>query len=387
MARPTAAIPHELLLDLYAGVTDSARWQGVLDRVCCDLGVRSAVVQRIQPLDSGALATRWVVRDSYSDEQYSLHDAVVADAVNPRMYGDVPQGVPPKRVIRDSDNPRMAGERGRRFQEALRSVGLGEYLSGGAPLPGGDALAVVLHGHVDDRQGYGAGAERYVGQLTDHLRQAMLLGDVLEAERSRSGALRAVIDRMRYGVVICDARGRIAWISERATRLLAGGQVLAIRDGCLAGAVERDAVLLQRLLESCLRGRDLLGWASFGTGHPDALHGRLIRLDAATGVARCDDEPYRAQIALFLHAPGAAPFLECEAVGRLLGVTPAEARLTAAICEGISVKEYARARGLSEGTVRFQLKQVLAKTGAARQADLVRQVCSSLVMELAPGQA
>jgi DNA-binding CsgD family transcriptional regulator len=42
------------------------------------------------------------------------------------------------------------------------------------------------------------------------------------------------------------------------------------------------------------------------------------------------------------------------------------------------VRTYAAEAGVTEGTARIRLKQVLAKTGAARQADLVRIVLSSL---------
>ena len=54
-----------------------------------------------------------------------------------------------------------------------------------------------------------------------------------------------------------------------------------------------------------------------------------------------------------------------------LGLTVAEARLAAALAQGMSLKDYAAAAGIAEGTARVQLKSVFARTGTHRQAELV----------------
>jgi DNA-binding CsgD family transcriptional regulator len=61
----------------------------------------------------------------------------------------------------------------------------------------------------------------------------------------------------------------------------------------------------------------------------------------------------------------------------LLRVTPAEANLVAALAQGKTLDEYAARRGISTGTARNQLKQVLIKTCTSRQVDLVRLALSS----------
>jgi DNA-binding CsgD family transcriptional regulator len=59
---------------------------------------------------------------------------------------------------------------------------------------------------------------------------------------------------------------------------------------------------------------------------------------------------------------------------RMYQMTPAEAQLTEALVNGKSLQEHAEARSVSMNTVRTQLKSAAAKTGARRQADLVRIV-------------
>ena len=57
---------------------------------------------------------------------------------------------------------------------------------------------------------------------------------------------------------------------------------------------------------------------------------------------------------------------------QLYGLTPTEARLACSVASGESLESYASARGINVSTARWTMKQALAKTGARRQADLVR---------------
>jgi DNA-binding CsgD family transcriptional regulator len=59
---------------------------------------------------------------------------------------------------------------------------------------------------------------------------------------------------------------------------------------------------------------------------------------------------------------------------RLLGLTPAEARVAALVGCGRSPREAAAEMGTSEGTVRNQLKQVFSKTETSRQTELIQLV-------------
>ena len=66
---------------------------------------------------------------------------------------------------------------------------------------------------------------------------------------------------------------------------------------------------------------------------------------------------------------------EANRLGRLAddyGLTRAEARVALHIIDGGDIASYARAAGVSAGTVRSQLKSVFAKAGVSRQAELVK---------------
>ena len=56
---------------------------------------------------------------------------------------------------------------------------------------------------------------------------------------------------------------------------------------------------------------------------------------------------------------------------QVFGFTGAEASVAILLSSGRDVDEIARMRGVSLGTLRNQLKTILAKAGAHRQAELV----------------
>ena len=61
-----------------------------------------------------------------------------------------------------------------------------------------------------------------------------------------------------------------------------------------------------------------------------------------------------------------------EVLQSLYGLTRAEARLARSLASGDSLETHAERNAIAISTARWRLKQVQAKTGARRQADLVR---------------
>ena len=113
----------------------------------------------------------------------------------------------------------------------------------------------------------------------------------------------------------------------------------------------------------------------------DALGGSLAQLLEATGLGVIHLDP-RGRIleandpARELLRSGEALF---DARGLLYAKAPEEnVALQALLAEGRSVPEIASATGRAEGTTRTHLKNVFAKHGLSRQADLIRLVLSVL---------
>jgi len=84
-------------------------------------------------------------------------------------------------------------------------------------------------------------------------------------------------------------------------------------------------------------------------------------------------------IVMFLFEPETNNQSSFNEVARIFGLTKAEAKLTLAIVNGMTANEYAERHGVSINTAYSQIKEVLAKTGTRRQAELVK-----LVLEHSP---
>lgn len=67
---------------------------------------------------------------------------------------------------------------------------------------------------------------------------------------------------------------------------------------------------------------------------------------------------------VFIHDPDATPVPLADAIRWQFDLTPAQARLAAALAAGDSLAECAEATGISVATARTHLKDVFAKTGA-----------------------
>lgn len=77
---------------------------------------------------------------------------------------------------------------------------------------------------------------------------------------------------------------------------------------------------------------------------------------------------------ILLYDPGQPQRIEAVPALRLLGLTPAEARLAAIIGDGIAPREAASTLSISEGTARTTLKTVFRKLSISRQAELAQLV-------------
>ncbi|MBX3610516.1 MAG: hypothetical protein KF871_11535 [Hydrogenophaga sp.] len=81
-------------------------------------------------------------------------------------------------------------------------------------------------------------------------------------------------------------------------------------------------------------------------------------------------------------AAGQRGSTDADALRQLYQLTPAEARLTRVLCDGLSLREAAHTLGITYGTARTRLKTVFGKTGVHRQAALVAQVKGELPQPL-----
>ncbi len=382
----TASGLNRLLLELYACPVDCNRWPGMLDRVREALRVRCAAIQ-VLSMASDRVSVKWAVRDSESQADQAHHDPFISGDQNPRLQYGPSTLQPPMTFIRDRDYFAEGHRELGQLYERLADLGLGSCLCASAALDGSDRLALVLHRDLRDRRDYSREDEELIASVMPHLRQALTLSGELESERQRNMDLAQAMDRMSFGLVLCDADGRPSWANRAAELAFSNRDGLWLRQNRLTTASATDTQTLRRSIAQVAQHRanqtgsteQCLALSRSAAG--SALHVMVVplirELDPDLPGARSGSGG--AKVLLLFSRTSTAPILPANLVGALFALSPAESRLTIALCQGHTVNDYAAAHGVSVGTARFQLKQVLAKTQAPRQSDLIRRVCTSVV--------
>lgn len=354
-----------LLLELYACCADATRWAGVLDRLCAEVGARSVVVQglsrcgeRVQPF--------WIAHDSGTD--VSQYEAVISDAGNPRLESKrVPSVL--GRLLRDEDLfPGDERPIQQRLEQQLSQIGLGRFLGGLMPLGSDQFVGIALHRAPHDDGDFSPRQLDRLTALLPHVAQAVSLGQSMVATQRTEALLRGHLDRWHGGLIVCEADGRVQWLNRRARVQLEAGQGLHWRDGRLRAATPLGQQRLLRAL-SAQAGDTTPGFLALEQG------GRRWHLALQALDVPADGHAAPLLLTLTGDAPGGV--IPAPALATLFALTDAESRLASALVGGDTLEQYAQRRGVAVGTVRYQLKQVLAKTGASRQSDLVRRVLCS----------
>lgn len=366
----TAFHSDPLLLDLYGCCAEPVRWSGVLDHLCQAVGARSAVIQGITYEQGERGRPFWCVQDSRTNQ--AGYEELISDARNPRLEGHrFALGL--GRLAGDDilfprgdDQPLKL-----RLQGELSELGLGRFLGGLMSIGQGRFVGLALHRDVSDTRDFSAADRVRLTALLPHIAQAVSLGQVAASAHSLEAALRSALDRWQGGLLVCDRHGRVQWMNRFAQRCVGAGMPLRVQDGRLQARGEQG-VRLQAVLAAMGRmGSEPSFLALEHAG--ERLH---LALQPLAGAAEGGVLVSVSDGRLIGDIPPAA-------LSVLFNLTDAEARLTGALVRGDTLEQYAQRRGVSVGTVRYQLKQVLVKTGAGRQSDLVRTVLCSAAAQAA----
>ena len=214
---------------------------------------------------------------------------------------------------------------------------------------------------------------RMIERLLPHVRQCVLFRHALVEAKALGESLAGLLDVTGTGVIHLDGGGRIIAANDRAAGLLRQGAQVFQRDGGLHAAEPADDAKLQRLL---VRAVPPDGQGAAGS----MILGRLFESPRlvvhVTPVAgRLTDLRMRRVAALVLIGDLARkPRIDADALASALGLTRSESSVAAMLAGGYTLREIAAATGRREGTIRWHLKQIFAKHGISRQADVVRLV-------------
>lgn len=258
------------------------------------------------------------------------------------------------------------------YTELLRPAGLGYGAGSVIQCPGGDLVAFTF-----ERAGaLGSTPVETLAELDKirpHLARASIFSARIDLERARAQVdaltalgLPAAIVRANGSTLAANpafealteqieiiARDRLRLVDEAADRL--------VQDVFAGG-------------ESAPGGRSI-PLVQVGEARPGVLHLLPVRRQARDVFAQAAWLAVVTQI-------GATAAPNATILSGLFDLSPAESRVARRLIEGHAVGDIAAVSGLSESTIRNQLRAIFVKTGASRQSELVL-MCRGLSL---PGQ-
>ncbi|HVV92658.1 MAG TPA: LuxR C-terminal-related transcriptional regulator [Hyphomicrobiales bacterium] len=198
---------------------------------------------------------------------------------------------------------------------------------------------------------FGPEDKRKMGLVAPHVRRALTISDLI-GRRTLAGARFAeIIDALATPIAIVDRTGKIEHMNPAAAKLVET-KAIPIRDGLLPAATP----------DLCdAQGRTVALQDAAGPG----LIATLLPLGAAAGARN-------GSTAVFFHRAGEPAQVPGEAFAKLYGLTGTELRIALLLAEGAGVVQIADRLGSAPDTVRWHLKNLRAKTGRSRVADLAR---------------
>jgi DNA-binding CsgD family transcriptional regulator len=173
---------------------------------------------------------------------------------------------------------------------------------------------------------------------------------------------------------LVDAAGRIIHANTACHVMLDARDFLSTIGGRIVASDAKLDQTLRGLFAAAGSGDAAVG--TQGIALPlraqDGSHYVAHVLPLTSGARRLAGIAYSATVALFIRKVTSEAPSAPEIIARAYNLTPTELRVLLAIIEVGGVPEVAVALGIAESTVRTHLGNLFVKTGAGRQADLVK---------------
>jgi DNA-binding CsgD family transcriptional regulator len=357
----------DLIAKIYDAGLDPSLWVDVLARIAHFVGGTAATLltesaARASVYDYGIDPRDW---QSYLDHYINLDPATTGE-----FSADVDQPLAASDII-----PYHEFLASPFYQEWARPQGLVDFLI--CRLDHSATSTAVVRVFRHERDGAVDGRARWRMRLiAPHVRRSVLVGRLIDLKTAETATYADVLDGIGAGVFLVDAGARIVHANIAGQVLLEAANVLRAVDGRMMAGDSGINETLRRTLAAAGSSDKAAGIKRFVVPLTTRAGERYV----VQVLPLTYGKPQRASVippavaVLFVHKTALqAPSLP-EAIVKSYGLTPAELRVLLAIVELGSVPEVARALGLASSTVRTHVLRLYKKTGAGREADLVKLV-------------
>lgn len=207
--------------------------------------------------------------------------------------------------------------------------------------------------------------------LAPHIQRSRVMGRQIRARSHTVEDLAEVLDGLSTAICLLDAEGRVVHANAACRQLFVDGDLLAmVGDRIVARNIQAEKIF-RGLFDVVADG----GRHSSGRRRIDlmtSVDGQRYLVHAFPLSHRRGLQRDSAATVLFLQKAAMVPLLVPDAIAAAFRLTPSELRVLMAIVEFGGVPDIAAKLGIAETTVKTHLGRLFEKTGAGRQADLVK---------------
>lgn len=261
------------------------------------------------------------------------------------------------------------------YQEWAQPQGLIDFVS--AVLDRSAASVVIFGVFRHERDGFVDDETRLRMRLiVPHMRRAVVISRMLESKVAEIGTFADALDGLEAGLFLVDESARIVHANAAGQAILAAGDILYVAARHLAACDPQVNLKLREICAAAGQGDAALGTRGIAIPLVGTEGERYLAyaLPLTSGARRRAGTAYTAVAALFIRKATLAMSSRSEVIGKAFKLTPTELRVLLAIAEVGGVPEVAAMLGVADTTVRTHVSRLFEKTGAKRQADLVRLV-------------
>jgi DNA-binding CsgD family transcriptional regulator len=214
--------------------------------------------------------------------------------------------------------------------------------------------------------------------LVPHVRRAVVIGNVIDFQKEKTGSLSDALNRLGAGVFLLDDRCHIAFSNMAAQALLDDATILRTVNDTLIAVDPHAAQVLRNVIAAASGGDGAVGADGVAIPLTGILGQNWVAdiLPLTSGARRQAGGQYSAVAAVFVRKVSMATPYPTEMVARQFRLTPSEVRVLDAVLKVSGVPKTAEALGISEATVKTHLQNIFGKTGVRRQADLIKLVAA-----------
>lgn len=208
--------------------------------------------------------------------------------------------------------------------------------------------------------------------LAPHLQRAFKLHFALSEARAHSAGAEAALEMLPTGIVMLGSRGEIVFKNQSAACTIAEKDGLLVTGNQLRAERSVESEHLTAMVESAL---------SVSTGVGMSAGGGILISRRTRPPLQVVISPIRNTKVQSFQKTAAIAFINDplrrnrppEAVLRQVhGLTSAECRIALLLSDGHAPRQIAGMLGVTDNTIRSQIKSIYGKTGVKRQSELVR---------------